>query len=275
MKSTPMKRGFAKCITLLSIFSLFLAPTVSSAASARTTQMSSAKPMQEFRGSKLELVAYLVPQVLERAGQNVRVADPTLVKAMKSAFRDSSAFVWNYAMVRPLGNGLEVSVALPSDEAHLRAGTLALGLIQDGKLAGAYILTLNRDAGQSSMSLSLTRPDGSSLSQQSIALSADGRMQLTPAQVKAFASAMAINTQFGLLEKLIAILEQVQDLLYWVRDIINMAICVVDEVIELAYDWMGCGVGTTGPGGGAILDVVVCSVGATIETVNEIFARCL
>jgi hypothetical protein len=265
-------------VTVSSLFTCLLVMALGPATAFAHPSAAQSTPLPRqggFYGTPAELVANVMPALMKHAGHPVKRADPALAGALKQAFRGSQAYLWDQTLVKTAGSTVGFSVTLPADAARLKGGEMALGVIEKGVLARAFVLRFEN--GRTGMLVRLTRPDGVQAGEfrlgSSPGLKADrgALTALARTLVPSEQSFTRDGTFFHTIEQL---LQQVLDLLYFVRDIVNIAICAVDEVYNYFVGLEGCGWVTVHPGGGAIVDVVVCSVGETIDLVSDLFDRC-
>ncbi len=226
-----------------------------------------------FLGSPAELVGYTVQRLLEQEGHVVRPATHQQVGAVRKAFGPHGDFQWENTWLLS-SHGQAFTVTLPATLEGLWQGTVALGVLEHGEVTRVLALSLVPD-GPDSYAITLTRPDGSLEARVSLGTNAQGAWLMTPSDLLQLAVVLYPNAAKGVFDPIIETLQGILNMLYEIRDIINMAICIVDEMIEMFENLNYCGWGETKPGGGAIAGVIVCTVQDVIEFLSQMTDHCL
>jgi hypothetical protein len=262
---------FATALTFCSLF-LFGFNQTAVARTLDTANPRVASAPTTITGTRAELVGYAMPTLLQRAGYDVQVADPRLALSLQKMFNGSTSFQWAQTVVKVATSRLAFSVTLPEDAALLEKGVVVLGVIEKGTLARAFRLQMNVDQ-SGAFQVTLTRPNGKLATSVRIPTSRNGDLVVNRGQLKTLATTLT-PSENGVFDPIIEILQQILNILYMFRDIINMAICAVDEAIDLMNDLNACGWDNIQPGGGRIVDLVVCTVKDVIEFINDLMGRC-
>ncbi len=227
-----------------------------------------------FAGTPAELVGYTVNQLLIGRGTAAQPAGTRLAASLQKAFGGSSEFQWANTVVFETANRQAFSLTLPSAFDALTSGRLALGLLEDGVLVRAFSVTMmgNQAGGYD---VTLVRADGEMGARVSLGVGPGGEWTLTPQDLLELAVVLYPSAAKGVFDPLIETLEGILDMLYQIKSLINMAICIVNEAIEMFNDLNMCGWGETQVGGGAIAGLIVCTVQDVIEFLSEMTDHCL
>ncbi len=226
-----------------------------------------------FQGTPAELVGYAVNQLLIKGGHQVVPADARLTADLQEAFGGSTDFQWRNTIVFKTSSGQAFSMTLPAAFDRIGSGEVALGVLEQGTLARAFRLSMTRENGTYQVSVDL--PDGTPAIQVDLERSDTGRWLLTPQDLLGLATVLYPSAAKGLFDPIIETLQGILDALYTIKDLINMAICIVNESIEMFNDLNCCGWGETRPGGGAIAELIICTIQDVIEFLSEMTERCL
>ncbi len=262
--------------SLLSLtLALAIATGFTTPASARGIASPASTPPDDigFVGTQADLVGYAVNVLLQKDGRAVHDATAEQVAALRHAFRDSTDFQWANSMVLETG-AQTFTVTLPASLEALSGGTVALGVVEHGTVARAFFLTMEA-LGTDTYRVTLARPDGTVAVHVDLGVNDRGEWLTTPQDLLQLAVVLYPSAAKGVFDPIIQTLQGILNMLYEIKDIINMAICIVNEMIEMFNDLNTCGWGETKPGGGAIAGVIVCTVQDVIEFLSEMTDHCL
>ena len=266
-------RQFPKSMLVLLIGLLWLTPLASAGAASRLEPTSQKTQLGSFVGTRAELVATVMPTLLQRAGYSPQMADARLVGDLKAKFQGSEAFMWSRTLVQTQGE-IGFSFTFPSDVTLIRQGALVMGVVHNGTLVNAVFLQVTPLA-NGGMHLDVLSPDGNQLTSLTLKADAHGKFQIDRNALTGFAKVIIPESLSGIFDPIIVLLEQVLNALYMVRDLINIGICVVNTMIDLFENLNGCNWGTGGPGGGAVINKIICSVDAIVAFIDAVTSSCI
>jgi len=266
-------------IGALAVYGLFLLSTFATANARPET----APPQRlsnshsAFTGTAVEAAAMAMPTLLSRAGYDVEVLDLSLSVALEDAFGPGYAntFLWTQTLVFNR-KGYHFSMTLPARLQDMERGVVALGILSDqGTLERAFRLEM-ADSSEGKTVARLFTPEGALAAELGLA-DEDGRFEADLGALALFAKAMdpELDIDSGVFDPIIEILNMILDALYMIKEILNMAICAVSEAIEYFTDLNYCFPGSFEPGGGAFINLVICSIESTIAFIEEVIGSCL
>lgn len=260
-------------MTLCGLVTLGAQPAAMARTAPQHTAM--AAPGDAFMGTKAELIATGMPTLLGKAGYQVQPGDLRLSRDLQQMFNGRGDFLWDQTLVKPAGAGLDFSVTLPATDSQLNAGVMVLGVLEHGTLARAFVM--QTETGGHHLAVRLSNPDGGLVGTYTLAETRGGFLKADRAQLMALAGVLSpetFQTSGAIFDQIINLLNQILDLLYMVRDLVNMAICAVEEVEHYVRNVEGCGWTNIHGGGGYIVNLIVCSVGETIQLFNDLSNYC-
>ncbi len=262
-----MTRTMRYPLSLVCLSVLFAAP-LSAAARGPVSSPNAYASGDMFVGTAAELVATAMPELLARVDIDVAPASSAVVSALEAAFDGSPAFVWDATFVKVNGAGSGYSVTLPARVDVMRQGVLVLGLVDHGRLSRAFQVQVV--AGQDAVQFRFWSPDGTPVASVDLGLDGDGSLQLAPAGLLQLVSLFYPAAAKGAFDSIIQMLQGVLDMLYEVMNIVNMAICAVNEAIEMMNEMNACPLYDINLGTGDLANAIICLVQGVIAFVGEV-----
>ncbi len=221
-----------------------------------------------FVGTPAELVAAAMPEMLARVHIAVNPAAPALAEELATAFGGSAAFVWGATCVQLDEQGNGFSYTLPARVDTIRDRYLVLGIVEAHHLAAAYEVQviLHED----SVQFRFARPDGSHALNVDLGLDGNGALLVAPVQLLKIVTLFYPNAAKGTFDPIIEALQGALNALYNVLNMINMAICAVNEAIELMYELNDCPLYDIDLATGELAQAIICLVKGVIAFVDEV-----